>query len=211
MHAPTVQFSELYQPTFSTQTLIPISILTDCIGMSYSPGIHASGKQLLTLFALASHLNRNTHSTPQRVIAIGNHGTLFAKILLNTSADYVVDSIVKSLDEQNAANTYINSPNLFKCYFFGPLLDNSQFAVFDAYDIVVFTDVYEIQTFPMNYLPSSIQIVTPIEQTKDITNAFDAYDDASGLLNVKQISTLVTGREKLFTVSGHKATVVTNR
>jgi hypothetical protein len=190
MNAPTVQFSELYQPTFSTQTLIPISVLTDCIGMSYSPGIHASGRQLLTLFALASHLNRNTHTKPQRVIAIGNHGTLFAKILLNTSTDYIVDSIVKSFDEQNAANEYINSPNLFKCYFFGPLLDNKQFAVFDAYDIVVFTDTWEINTFPMNYLPSTIQIVTPIEQNKEIVDAFDAYDQISPLINVKQISTL---------------------
>jgi hypothetical protein len=201
---PTVQFSELYQPTFSTQTLIPISILTDCIGMSYSPGIHASGRQLLTLFALAAHLNRNTHDKPQRVIAIGNHGTLFAKMLLNMSTDYVVDSIVKSLDEQNAANAYINSPNLFKCYFFGPLLDNKQFAVFDAYDVVVFTDTYEIRTFPMNYLPETIQIVTPVEQTKEINNPFDAYDEMATLINVKQISTLVTGREKLFTVSGVK-------
>jgi hypothetical protein len=204
MFAPTVQFSELYQPTFSTQTLIPISVLTDCIGMSYSPGLTASGKQLQTLFSLASHLNRDTHATPKRVIAIGNHGTLFAKILLNTSTDYVVDSIVKSLDEQNTANAYINSPNLFKCYFFGPLLDNKQFAVFDAYDIVVFTDTYEIKTFPMSYLPTSIQILTPVEQTKDVTNAFDAYDSMSTLMNIKQISTLVTGREKLFTISGVK-------
>jgi hypothetical protein len=204
MHAPTVQFSEQFQPTFSTQTLIPISVLTDCIGMSYSPGIHASGRQLLTLFALASHLNRNTHTKPQRVIAIGNHGTLFAKILLNTSTDYVVDVIVKSYDEQLAANKYINSPNLFKCYFFGPLLDNKQFAVFDAYDIVVFTDTCELRTFPMNYLSPSNILVTPVDQNNEINSAFDVYDDISSLINVKQISTLITGSEKLFTISGVK-------
>lgn len=201
---PTVQFSELYQPTFSTQTLIPISILTDCIGMSYTPGISASGRQLLTLFALAHHLNRAKHARPQRVIAIGNHGTLFAKILLNTSTEYVVDSIVKSLDEQNAAHAYINSPNLFNCYFFGPLLDNSTFAVFDAYDIVVFTDTYELLTFPMNYLPDEIHIVTPVDQTNEVVNAFDAFEVLSSVIDVKQISTLVTGRDKLFTVSGPK-------
>lgn len=204
MHAPTVQFSELYQPTFSTQTLIPISILTDCIGMSYFPGASATGKQLLTLFALASHLNRTTHATPQRVIVIGEHGTLFAKILLNTSTDYIVDAIVNSLDEQKAANAYINSPNLFKCYFFGPLLNKQQFAVFDAYDVVVFTDTHEIKTFPMDYLSPSNVILTAVEQTSDISNAFDAYDNMSSLLKVKQISTLVTGSDKLFTVSGVK-------
>ncbi len=204
MHAPTVQFSELYQPAFSTQTLIPISVLTDSISMSYTPGISASGRQLLTLFALAAHLNRSVHDKPKRVIAIGNHGVLFAKILLNMSASYIVDAIVKSLDEQNAANAYINSPNLFKCYFFGPLLDNNQFAVFDAYDIVVFTDTWEIATFPMNYLPDDIQIVTPVEQTKEIVTPFDAYDAVADKMSAKQISTLVTGRDKLFTVSGVK-------
>lgn len=204
MNFPTVQFSEQYQPAFSTQTLIPISVLTDSLSVSYSPGISASGRQLLTLFALAAHLNRNVHEKPKRVIAIGNHGVLFAKILLNMSASYVVDAIVKSLDEQNTANTYINSPNLFQCYFFGPLLDNKQFAVFDAYDIVVFTDTWEIATFPMNYLPADIEIVTPVEQTKDIVNPFDAFDAVSDKVSAKQISTLVTGREKLFTVSGVK-------
>jgi len=202
--APTVQFTEQFQPTFSTQNLIPISILTDCIGMSYSPGMHASGGQLLLLFALAAHLNRNTHHKPQRVIAIGNHGTLFAKILLNMSTDYVVDSIVKSLDEQAAANEYVNSPNLFKCYFFGPLLDNSNFAVFDNYDIVVFTDTYEIANFPMNYLPDTITIVAPVEQSKDVITPFDAYAVLADFIDTKQISTLVTGREKLFTISGFK-------
>ena len=201
---PSVQFSELYQPTFSTQTLIPISILTDCIGMSYSPGISATGKQLLTLFALAAHLNRLQQHSTKRVIVIGDHGVVFAKILLNLSADYVVDAIVKSIDEQTAANTYINSPNLFKCFFFGPILDNNKFAVFDNYDIVVFTDTYEIKSFPMDTLPTAIEVVTAVEQTKDISTPFDAYEVVNPYITAKNICTLATGSEKLFTVSGNK-------
>jgi len=128
----------------------------------------------------------------------------FCKILLNLSASYVVDAIVKSLDEQTSANAYINSPNLFKSFFFGPILDNTKFAVFDQYDVVVFTDIWEIDTFPMNYLPDDIEIVTPVEQSKEIHNPFDAYDAVSNKIAAKQICTLVTGREKLFTVSGVK-------
>ena len=204
MNTPSVSFSELFQPTFSTQTLIPISILTDSLSMSYSPGISASGRQLLNLFALAAHLNRTVHEAPKRVIAIGNHGVLFAKILLNLSASYVVDAIVKSIPEQEAANAYINSPNLFKSYFFGPILDNTKFAVFDQYDVVVFTDTCEIQSFPMDYLPSEIEILTPVEQTKDIVTPFDAYDAVADKIVMKQICTLATGHDKLFTVSGVK-------
>lgn len=204
MHAPTVQFSELYQPTFSTQTLIPISILTDCIGMSYFPGISVSGRQLLTLFALATHLNRNKPTSIKRVITIGSHGVVFSKILLNLSTDYVVDSIVSSLDEQKAANAYINSPNLFKCFFFGPILDNSKFAVFDDYDVVVFTDTYEIKSFPMSHLPDAIEIIVPVEQAKDVVTAFDAYEAVKPYVLAKNICTLATGNEKLFTVSGNK-------
>lgn len=204
MTTPSVSFSELFQPTFSTQTLIPISILTDSLSLSYSPGISASGNQLLTLFALASHLNRTTHETPKRVIVVGNHGTLFAKILLNLSTSYVVDVIVKSQAEQDSANAYINSPNLFKSYFFGPILDNAKFAVFDQYNTVVFTDTCEIKSFPMDYLPTDIEIITPVEQTKDIITSFDAYDAVADKITVTQICTLATGHDKLFTVSGTK-------
>lgn len=204
MTTPSVSFSELFQPTFSTQTLIPISILTDSLSMSYSPGISASGRQLLTIFALASHLNRTVHETPKRIITIGNHGVLFAKILLNLSTSYVVDVIVKSQLEQDSANAYINSPNLFKSYFFGPILDNAKFAVFDQYNIVVFTDTCEIKSFPMDYLPINIEIVTPVEQTKDVVTSFDAYDTVADKITVTQICTLATGHDKLFTVSGVK-------
>jgi hypothetical protein len=129
---------------------------------------------------------------------------LFAKILLNLSTSYVVDTIVKSQAEQDSANTYINSPNLFKSYFFGPILDNTEFAVFDQYDVVVFTDTCEIKSFPINTLPNQIEILTPVEQTKDIVTSFDAYDAVVDKITVTQICTLATGHDKLFTVSGIK-------
>jgi hypothetical protein len=56
----------------------------------------------------------------------------------------------------------------------------------------------------MNTLPNQIEILTPVEQTKDIITSFDAYDAVVDKITVTQICTLATGHDKLFTVSGVK-------
>lgn len=197
----SVNFTELFEPTFSTTNLIPISILTNGVSFAYAPGASASGDQLADLFALAAHLTRDTHATIQKVIIIGDHGTLLAKILLNMSSDYIVDTIVKSLDEQQAAYQYVNNPNLFKCFYFGDHLVTTPFAAFPDYDIAVFTDLIDAVKLPTT-LTSDTIVVMRVVPAYPHSTPFDAYDSSAATLAVSRISTLVTGTNKIFTISG---------
>lgn len=196
---PSVLFTELFQPNFSSQLLIPISLVTDATKLEYIPSHAATKHQLESLFALASHISQYEQPKVHRMIALGEHSTLFAKILLNTTIDYTVDTVTNIPTTQVHANQYINSPNLFNCYYL-----TSQFLTFSEYDCATFTTIADLASYPPEVIPTNLSIATVINETDTILTRFDAHEYASQFLKVDQVDTLVTSDGKVFTVSGVK-------
>lgn len=203
---PSVNFSEHYQPTFSTQTLIPISILTDCDSLIYSGGLSASNREIQTLFALSNQLAASKQSKvhTRKAAVIGPHSALLAKIILNSSIDYIVTAITHDAIEQKNAEQFINNPNLFD----SRLARNSDLPidsdeVNEYFRVIIFTDYFSFVSYPIEMLSQYVQIFAPITQTAKILDHFAAHELASRRMTVTDIQTLITGTHKIFTIQGH--------
>lgn len=195
----SIPFTESYQPNFSQQLEMPVSIMTDATSIEYIPNQIATQRQVEVLFALAAHVARHPREQAEKMVVLGSHSTLFAKIVLNMTANFTVDVVVPDPTQQQHANTYINSPNLFRCYSIPSI-----FVAFDEYDFVTFTSIDDIAQYPQESMPSGLQIATIINETQAIANHFAAHEHASKYFNVQQVDTLVTSAGKIFTVSGVK-------